>query len=324
MADEDIKTKEDEESIEDSLVTPVAPSKTKKSLGKKEEDILVQALGKDTAARVMEDALFSVTKLDDTNRFEVTVDRNESPSTLFYYDEDDILMDGSIEKTSKLSKILKNSVAATGKYSRSDMAQAVEKYLNRFRSIDTGQDRRRTHVGLSRRVRELTKNLSDVFGFDDPRQLETFMAAWLMKDSTCRLSGIPGTGKTTVIESAAVLIANSYGYSGQPRYVAGASGINYYEEGQNYDVYLNKDTELRREWDDWRFTSWSKGSKISGSYALDFEFLQKTPDKSPMSPEQLHRVLFNCNVKEEVDADGKLLGITTKPLMVSAYENYCC
>lgn len=317
MADEDINTKEDEESIEDSLVTPVAPTKSKKSLGKKEEEILVQALGKDMAARVMEEALISVTKLDDTNRFEVTVDRNESPSTLFYYDEDDILMDGSIEKTSKLSKILKNSVAATGKYSRSDMAQAVGKYLDRFRSIDTGQGRRKTHVVLAEQVRKLTKNLSDVFGFDDPRQLETFMAAWLMKDSTCRLSGIPGTGKTTVIESAAILIANSYGYSALPRYVMAGGGINYYEEGQNYDVYLNKDTELRREWDDWRFSPWSRGSKISGSYALDFEFLQKTPDKSPMSPEKLHRVLFNCNVKEEVDADGKVLSITTKPLMVS-------
>tara|TARA_R110002020_G_scaffold7065_6_gene29859 strand:+ start:9872 stop:13582 length:3711 start_codon:yes stop_codon:yes gene_type:complete len=317
MADEDINTKEDEESIEDSLVTPVEPSKSKKGLGKKEEEILIQALGEDMAARVMEEALISVTKLEDTNRFEVTVDRNESPSTLFYYDDDDILMDGSIEKTSKLSKILKNSVAATGKYSRSDMAQAVGKYLDRFKSIDTGQGRRRTHVVLGEQIRKLTKTLSEVFGFDDPRQLETFMAAWLMKDSTCRLSGIPGTGKTTVIESAAILIANSYGYSSIPRYVMSGSGINYYEQGQNYDVYLNKDTELRRAWDDWRFTPWSRGSDISGSYALDFEFLQKTPDKSSMSPEELHRVLFNCNVKEEVDADGKVLRIITKPLMVN-------
>ena len=64
MADEDINTKEDEESIEDSLVTPVEPSKSKKGLGKKEEEILIQALGKDMAARVMEEALISVTKLD--------------------------------------------------------------------------------------------------------------------------------------------------------------------------------------------------------------------------------------------------------------------
>tara|TARA_R110002051_G_scaffold132571_4_gene206178 strand:+ start:2145 stop:5858 length:3714 start_codon:yes stop_codon:yes gene_type:complete len=317
MADKDITKKEDEESIEESLVTPVASKTAKKGMTAKEEEILVQALGKDTAARVMEEALVSVKKLKDTNRFEVTVDRNESPSTLFYYDEDDILMDGSIEMTSKLSKILKNSVSATGKYSRSDMAQSVGKYLDRFRSIDTGQGRRKTHVALGEQIRKITKNLSDVFGFDDPRQLETFIAAWLMKDSTCRLSGIPGTGKTTVIESAAILMANSYGYSGQPRYIMGAHGINYYEEGQNYAVYLNNNTELRREWDDWRFTPWSAGSDKSGSYALGFEFLQKTPEKEPMSPEQLHRVLFNCNVKEEVNTDGKVLRIITKPLMVN-------
>ena len=121
MADEEIKIKEDEESIEDSLVTPVAPSKTKKGLSKKEEAILIQALGKDTAARVMEEALISVTKLEDTNRFEVTVDRNESPRTLFYYDEDDIISDGSIEKTSTIHSLLRNSVSATGKYSSSAM-----------------------------------------------------------------------------------------------------------------------------------------------------------------------------------------------------------
>ena len=98
---------DEEESLEDSLVTPVEPTKEKKSLGKKEEEILIQALGEDMAARVMEEALISVTKLEDTNRFEVTVDRNESPSTLFYYNDDEILMDGSIEKSSKLYKILK-------------------------------------------------------------------------------------------------------------------------------------------------------------------------------------------------------------------------
>ena len=44
--------------------------------------------------------------------------------------------------------------------------------------------------------------LGEVFGFDNYEHLEMFFGPWLMKDSTCRLSGIPRTGKTTVIESA--------------------------------------------------------------------------------------------------------------------------
>ena len=46
-----------------------------------------------------------------------------------------------------------------------------------------------------RNIRMHMDALSRVFGFDDPKQLEAFFCAWLMKDSTCRLSGIPGTGK---------------------------------------------------------------------------------------------------------------------------------
>ena len=316
MADEtDIDNITTDNSLEDGLVTPVAPSK--KGINKKEEEVLIQALGEDMAKRVMDEALVSVKKMDNANRFEVTVDRNKTPHTLFYYDEDDIIMDGLNEKTSKIGKILKNSASAVGKYSQDDMARAVKKYLDSRTVIDTGQERRKTHVFLSTQVRKLTKNLSDVFGFDDPRQLETFMAAWLMKDSTCRLSGIPGTGKTTVIESAAILMANSYGYSNTPRYVAGNNTINLYMAGQDYEVYLNSDTELRREWDDWRFSAWSAGSSKSGAYTFGFPFLQKGTGKKPLSPENFSRALFNCTVKEDVDADGKVLSIITKPLMVN-------
>ena len=316
MADEtDLDNTTTDNSLEDGLVTPVAPSK--KGMNKKEEEVLIQALGEDMAKRVMDEALVSVKKMDDANRFEVTVDRNKTPHTLFYYDDDDIIMDGSLEKTSKIGKILKNTASAVGKYSQDDMARAVGKYLDSRTVIDTGQGRRKTHVALSSQVRRLTKNLSDVFGFDDPRQLETFMAAWLMKDSTCRLSGIPGTGKTTVIESAAILMANSYGYSNTPRYVGGNNTINLYMAGQDYEVYLNSDTELRREWDDWRFSAWSAGSSKSGAYTFGFPFLQKGTGKKPLSPEDFSRALFNCTVKEEVDADGKVLRIITKPLMVN-------
>ena len=98
MADEtDIDNTTTDNSLEDGLITPVTPSK--KGMNKKEEEVLIQALGEDMAKRVMDEALVSVKKMDDTNRFEVTVDRNKTPHTLFYYDEDDIIMDGLFEKT---------------------------------------------------------------------------------------------------------------------------------------------------------------------------------------------------------------------------------
>jgi MoxR-like ATPase len=324
MADK--KAKEDvDESIEESLVTPVKEpaSSKKKGLSKKDEDILIQALGKESADRVMSESLVSVTKLDKTNRFEVTVDRAKQPSTIFFFDGDDIIMDGPIEKTSKLSKILPNSVSATGKYSISDMSKAVNRYLDRFRSIDTGRGRRKTHVELAEQVRKLTKTLSEVFGFDDPRQLEAFMAAWLMRDSTCRLSGIPGTGKTTAIESAAILMANSYGYDTTGRYVRRPEGgIDFYEHGQDYEVYLNNLSDLRRAWDDWRFTPWSAGSPVSGAYAFGFEFLQKNgPNgaKKPMRPSVFRKALFNADVQEiRGKSDNKLERINVKPLKVTA------
>ena len=321
MADKE-PTADTEDSIGESLVTPVKEPK-KTGLTKKHEEILIQALGEDTAKRVMEESLVSVAKLDNTNRFEVTVDRQERPRTLFYFDGDDILMDGPIEKTSKLSKILPNSVSATGKYSISDMAKGVNRYLDRSRSVDTGRERRETQVRLSKRVRTLTKNLSDVFGFDDPRQLETFMAAWLMKDSTCRLSGIPGTGKTTAIESAAILLANSYGYDTQPRYVRRPNGgIDLYEHGQNFEVYLNNLPDLRRAWDDWRFSPWEEGSDISGSYSFDFAFLQKNGPhgaKKPMRPSDFKRALFNAEIVHIFEAGtDKLIEIKAKPLLVDA------
>lgn len=322
-------TEDNEESLEDSLVTPVTtptPAK-KRGLTKSDEKVLIAALGEQTAQRVMDEALVSVTKLDKTNRFEVTVDRNKSAHTLFYYDGDDLIMDGPLEKSATLSRLLHNSVSATGKYSASDMAIGVNRYLKGFLSIDTGRDRRSDQVRLGKELRELTKNLSDVFGFDDPRQLETFMAAWLMENATCRLSGIPGTGKTTAINCAASLLANSYGYDESLRYVKRKDGaIMLYEYGQNYEVYLNNLPDVRSAWNQWRFTDWEENSKISGSYAFGFEFLKKTfvgPDgisreKKEMTPSQFKRALFNADIIHEYDTGGKLANIKAKPNLVNS------
>ena len=149
-----------------------------------------------------------------------------------------------------------------------------------------------------RTIRKHMDALSRVFGFDDPKQLEAFFCAWLMKDSTCRLSGIPGTGKTTVINSAATLLANSYGFNVATRYIAKKrtpSGTPHeyhvFPSGMEYAVdYSDKNQEpTRREWEDWRFTDWRMGANKSGAYLYDFRFLQRKSDsgysKHPMAPE---------------------------------------
>ena len=169
-----------------------------------------------------------------------------------------------------------------------------------------------------RNIRKHMDALSRVFGFDDPKQLEAFFCAWLMKDSTCRLSGIPGTGKTTVINSAATLLANSYGFNVAPRYLAKkTTPINTPHEylvfpaGMTYAVdYSDKNQEaVRREWEDWRFTEWKLGSRKSGAYLYDFRFLQRKSDagysKHPMSPEAFAELLL-----ASPDMDGDNIGTT--------------
>jgi hypothetical protein len=146
-----------------------------------------------------------------------------------------------------------------------------------------------------------------------------FTATWLMKDSTCRLSGIPGTGKTTVIESAAVLLCNSYGHSGKKRFVV-SEGKTYNDEarfnqpyvpkefpaGQNYAIDYSNDAyfAVRDNWNKWRFTRWTEDSQVSGSYLYDTSFLHANAknskgdsfNKNPMSIEDYYYLLTNCYV----------------------------
>ena len=169
-----------------------------------------------------------------------------------------------------------------------------------------------------RNIRMHMDALSRVFGFDDPKQLEAFFCAWLMKDSTCRLSGIPGTGKTTVINSAATLLANSYGFNVAPRYLAkkntaGGTPHEYmvFPSGMSYAVdYSDKNQEpTRRAWEDWRFSEWTLGSRKSGAYLYDFRFLQRKSDsgysKHPMTPEAFAEMLLS-----KPDMDGDRIGTT--------------
>ena len=204
------------------------------------------------------------------------------------------------------------------------------------------------HETMLKKVRDSMTSLGEVFGFDNYEHIEMFFAAWLMKNSTCRLSGIPGTGKTTVIECAAVLLCNSYGYTTKPRYVAEA-GREYtmdqlfgdnnayesqeYESGQDYNLkYSNSAYQnVYNDWEEWRFTSWSEptGSNRSGAYNYDFEFLHETSKdksgniikKTSMKSEDLYLLLNNCweaSVPAEgFDTSGLGLDPTAKDILAS-------
>ena len=91
------------------------------------------------------------------------------------------------------------------------------------------------------KVRSFMGVMSEVFGFNSAEQLEMFIAAWLAPDTTTRLSGIPGTGKTTLIECASLMFGNSYGF------------VSDYDSEYN-QVWDSLRTEQQtREWEDRRF-----------------------------------------------------------------------
>lgn len=182
----------------------------------------------------------------------------------------------------------------------------------------------KAHEKMLGKVRNSMTSLGEVFGFDNYEHLEMFFAAWLMKDSTCRLSGIPGTGKTTVIESAAILLCNSYGYGAKSRYVSAtnreytmdemfgedrAYSAQEYLQGQDYHLtYSNVDyEEVANDWDEWRFTGWEAptGRNRSGAYNYGFEFLHQQGfkdgenfNKKPLKNEDMYQLLNNCWVAQ--------------------------
>ena len=218
--------------------------------------------------------------------------------------------------------------------------------MNPFRPDDMGEvllsifqpkllfinQRRGRESALSnlRIIRKHMESLSTVFGFDDPEQLEAFFSAWLMKDSTIRLTGIPGTGKTTVINSAATLLCNSYGFDNVIRYLARSpiSVGEFHEpmilpDGQSYNVNYGSKAyeEVMRAWDGWRFTKWDINSSKSGSYLYDFRFLQMTSasgyQKLPMTPESYRRILFDCEVREDISTQGLLSNTLVRAIKIT-------
>jgi hypothetical protein len=104
-----------------------------------------------------------------------------------------------------------------------------------------------------KQIRKYMEALSSVFGFNSPQDKEMFTAAWLSEDTTTRLSGIPGTGKTTLIECAAILFGNSYGF------------ISERHDPNNQKWDANRSNNAIREWEDRRF--------LENSYRYPFDFL---------------------------------------------------
>ena len=148
---------------------------------------------------------------------------------------------GDIRKTEQFTTTLKQQLTSfgSGADNQDDRADITKKWLTR--------------------VRKYMSVMDEVFGFNTPEQLEVFIAAWCSADSTTRLTGIPGTGKTTLIECASMMFSNSYGFdeTGAPI-------------GQTWDSDKLRNREVREAWDSTRFDE--------DAYKYPFSFLnQLTP-----------------------------------------------
>lgn len=194
------------------------------------------------------------------------------------------------------------------RYSSDGMGASIESALQEFSNLIGEKERRADRVALLKWMRTLIFKLNGVFGFDDYQQLEALIAAWLMRNSTCRLSGIPGTGKTTVINCAATLLGNSYGYHTSKTYYAGkqyrlnteitsptqifdnnTSSDNVYtptvfEKGQYYDIKYNQKaySQVYLDWDEWRFTDWPSPDQLPRTHTGNYDYTTITPSGAYM------------------------------------------
>jgi MoxR-like ATPase len=276
----------------------------KKEMSAKEKE-LVSLIGLDAVLKIIELKLIDKVSIEKVAKSNIKIvnGRYQEPFTIEYAD-----------KTEQISKIIINSnmtvEPSSSVYSPSSMGDALSSYLDDRLQLMTSSDTKHDRVKYLREIMKHMDSLSKVFGFDDQRQLEAFFAAWLMKDSTCRLTGIPGTGKTTVIESAATLLANSYGFNNMTRVLLNTTQYKNYKAGQkhtpiifpkgmNYALDYGDNENLRSLWEEWRFSDWEKPQKgkvkISGSYLYNFTFLQRmrgSTQKHPLRPNVFADTLF--------------------------------
>ena len=307
--------------VSDSASTPASPEDVAPPMPEPtDDDPLIELIGGETVEVLNRLGLRDGVKIDksvDMGTFKIINGKNSQPIRII----------GENGKELEISGFIKGSqfgpTDGEGNYtafSPANMGSIVKNQFNSFLAEIESKDGKEQMVEQLRDIRKHMDSLSRVFGFDDPQQLEAFFCAWLMKDSTCRLTGIPGTGKTTVINSAATVLANSYGYNVGKRYIkdfsltAQSGDYLVFPAGQDYDVnYGDKNFQkVYKLWDAWRFTDWEMTSMTSGSYLYDFRFLQRTSDsgyaKNPMEVEDFSKFLLS------VPANNK---ITSNPIKVS-------
>ena len=270
--------------------------------------------------------MVSLEEMDETlGSVEVFSGVNRGPLNFLVIDEDgdEIDLDLGLEESDyggyEVSAVYDDTVMSKGL--PATLGAALGKIFEAKLKLTKLTQNKKAHEMRLKKVQTSMTNLGEVFGFDTYEHLEMFTAAWLMKDSTCRLSGIPGTGKTTVIESAAVLLCNSYGHSGKKRFVV-SEGKTYtdnarfnqpyvpkeFPAGQNYAIDYSNDAyfAVRDNWNKWRFTHWEQDSQVSGAYLYDTQFLHSNAknskgdsfNKNTMSIEDYFYLLTNCYVSK--------------------------
>ena len=318
------------------------------------EETLREVIGNDNTTQLIKYAkaegktledIVSARTIPDIGRIEVFNSKTGSPRFLEFRDKagknisDDVAkvmgIDG-VKKQLVIQSLVDNSVFTTTKghpdnFNATDMGKALSPAINSKMSVLASQEKQGERLRYLGWIQQNASRLGGVFGFDDYQQLEVFIAAWLMKDSTCRLSGIPGTGKTTVINCASTLFANAYGHHEEqvllcsPAYANNEGGIvkrselygvndedtNAYADyrvvrkGMEYDIQYNytKYADVHRLWSEWRFMGWQRPDQSSkptiqrsGSYLYPFEYLRSTSTElnygtGKFSPDGLEEVI---------------------------------
>ena len=133
------------------------------------------------------------------------------------------------------------------------LEDSLKKKVKRFGLGGDSPESSRISKESIRKIRQYMEVLGTVFGFNSPQDKEMFVAAWLSENTTTRLSGIPGTGKTTLIECAALLFGNSYGFIGDRK------------DPLNQIWNPNRTEAEVRDWEDRRF--------LENSYRYPFAFI---------------------------------------------------
>ena len=165
------------------------------------------------------------------------------------------LFSGS-KSADKKSRIITSSGQLKNLNDDANLENTLTKKLDRFGGGGETPGGSGIEKAYIKRIREYMEALSSVFGFNSPQDKEMFVAAWLSENTTTRLSGIPGTGKTTLIECAALLFGNSYGFIGDRN-----DPLN-----QKWDSARTNDEVLN--WEDRRF--------LEDSYRYPFTFIYNT------------------------------------------------